>query len=166
MIWILSTETLLLLLLLFFYIIIKKQPVIQYSWGILTIFSFLILNLNVNDRTRSYVLIKGAWAYCEETCNGELPNQKAPENIASSAFNSLWDSRIFHFKPWEAGHCHTYSPNETFLPNTPGHFYGFLGDKALNLSVLEFYGYDVYLHSSKVSCRNIKNKLNFVTLNF
>ena len=81
---------------------------------------------------------------------GELPNQQAPEYIASSAFDSLWNRRIFNFKGRDAGHCHTYSPNETFLPNQPGHFYGFLGDNTLNQSVHEFYGYHVYLHSSKV----------------
>ena len=99
-------------------------------------------------------------------CNGELPNQQAPEYIASSAFDSLWNRRIFHFKPWDAGHCHTYSPNETYLPNHPGHFYGFLGDNTLNQSLQEFFGYNVYLHSSKVKVLGKFLKFDIVRLMF
>ena len=47
----------------------------------------------------------------------------------------------------------TYSSNETYLPNTPGHFSAFLMDNNLNLSSYELYGYHLYLHSSKISSK-------------
>ena len=94
--------------------------------------------------------VDAAYAICEPECHGEIPSKHQPEHIASPAFENLWRSRFFHLNQWEAGHCHTYSPNETFSVRAHGQFYALIGDGLIKKKTNEFGGYQIYLHSAKV----------------
>ena len=103
--------------------------------------------------TRVYknrTIVDDAYAFCEPECHSEIPSKHQPEHIASPAFENLWRSRLFHLNQWDAGHCHTYSPNETFSIRAHGQFYALIGDGLTKEKYNELGGYQIYLHSSKV----------------
>ena len=95
-------------------------------------------------------IIPTHYGYCSENCNGEVPDSSRPEHLVGPAFESLWQSRFFDFQTWHSGHCHTYTPNETFLPGREGHFFAYLGDGA-KTDYTWLRRFDVYIHSSKVT---------------
>ena len=91
--------------------------------------------------------IPGNFGYCSPSCKGELPSRDRPEYLAGPGFNNLWKSRMFDIRTWEAGLCHTYTPNDTFQPGSLGQLYAFLGDKDVNNNLRNI---EIYLHSAQV----------------
>ena len=88
------------------------------------------------------------YAYCNTHCNGEMATRERPEYIAGSGFDTLWQNRIFNINSWGGGHCHTYNPNETYLPGRPGNFIARLGPGIQTDSLC---GHNIHLHSKKAS---------------
>ena len=92
-------------------------------------------------------LVPYGYAYCNTTCNGEMPSKERPEYLASSKFDKLWQERIFNLNSYGGGHCFTYNPNETFLPGRPGHFIARIGE---GLDKDNLCGYNIHIHSKEV----------------
>ena len=97
--------------------------------------------------------IPGAWGYVREECKSQMPGPSRPENLASSSFESLWNSRLFYLEPWVIGHCHTYTSNDRHPNGKDGHFYAFLGD-GLQKKTISLRGYQMYVHSAQVTSIN------------
>ena len=92
-------------------------------------------------------LVPYGYAYCNTTCNGEMPSRERPEYLASSKFDELWQERIFNLNSYGGGHCFTYNPNEKYLPGRPGNFIARIG-KGLDKD--NFCGYNIHIHSKEV----------------
>jgi hypothetical protein len=111
----------------------------------------------------------GYFGHCDPSCAGEMPTRRSPHNLAGSAFDHLWTTRVFSLTTWSGpGICHTYNPPGGSLPGPAGLLYALIGDSdsnAANIS-LAFRGLDVYLHDKfnfwpgSMAAENIKIGLN------
>ena len=93
--------------------------------------------------------IQGHYGYCNNQCNGEIPAKSRPEHLVNPLFDKLWSSNIYDLHAWKAGVCHTYTPNEKFVPGSEGQLYAFIGD-GVKTPRRFLLGYEMYLHDQKV----------------
>ena len=87
------------------------------------------------------------WGYCSSQCKGQFPSKERPEHLAVPSSDNLWETRIFNLGSYLAGHCHTYTPNETHYVGGYGHLYAYgLKDFRDVVSI----GWKIYVHSQQV----------------
>ena len=62
------------------------------------------------SKTISYDSQADWFGYCRSECNGEMPAQDSPYNLAQAKNKNLWESTFYDLSSWENGYCHTYNP--------------------------------------------------------
>ena len=81
--------------------------------------------------TRTYLNnshIFGDFGYCSPNCTGGLLAIKSEEfNLASTAYDKLWEEGLYDLDMYGSGHCHTYNPEFTSLAGFKGQLYVLLG---------------------------------------
>ena len=87
------------------------------------------------------------FGYCCPECKGQSPSKERPENLATLSSSNLWETRIFYLEAYLAGHCHTYTPNETYYAGGYGNLYAYgLAEFQDAISM----GWKIYIHSKQV----------------